>query len=97
MRKMMAAFAAVSVIGAVSGTAELVLHGFPFFILRANGAGAGETGPREPANPVLPKKAGEVKCSVLHLACTLSAPGAHRQPGAHRRPATHHQSTTSKK
>lgn len=97
MRRMAAAFAVVSVIGAVSGTTELVLHGFPFFILRANGAGAGETGPREPANPELPKQAGEVQCSVLHLACTLSSPGADRQPGAHRRPATHHQPTTSKK
>jgi hypothetical protein len=97
MRKMVAALAAVSVIGVVSGTTELVMHGFPFFMLRANGAGAGESGPKEPANPVLPTKADEVKCSVLHLACTVSASGASRQPGAHRRSATHHQPTTGKK
>ncbi len=71
MRKMAFAIAAVSVIGAISGTTELALHGGPFFILRANGAGAGETGPKEPVNPELPKKAGEVQCSLLHLACTL--------------------------
>ena len=71
MRKMVFAIAAVSAIGAVAGTTELALHGGPFFALRANGAGAGETGPREPVNPVLPQKAGEVQCSLLHLACTL--------------------------
>jgi hypothetical protein len=71
MRKMALAIAAVSVIGAISGTTELALHGFPFFVLRANGAGAGETGPKEPVNPELPQKAGEVQCSLLHLACTL--------------------------
>jgi hypothetical protein len=97
MRKMAAAFAVVSLIGVVSGTTELVLHGLPFFILRANGAGAGETGPEEPANPELPKQAGEVQCSVLHLACTLASPDANRRPGAHRRPATHHQPTKSPK
>ena len=71
MRRMAFAIAAVSVIGAISGTTELALHGFPFFILRANGAGAGETGPKEPVNPELPQKTGEVQCSLLHLACTL--------------------------
>jgi len=71
MRKMAFAIAAVSVIGAISGTTELALHGGPFFMLRANGAGAGETGAREPVNPELPKKASEVQCSLLHLACTL--------------------------
>jgi hypothetical protein len=91
MRRMAAGFAVVSVIGAISGATELGLHGFPFFILRANGAGAGETGPKEPANPELPKKAGEVQCSVLSLACTLSTPSADHQS------ATHHQPTTSKK
>ena len=71
MRRMAFAIAAVSVIGAISGTTELALHGFPLFILRANGAGAGETGPKEPVNPELPQKTGEVQCSLLHLACTL--------------------------
>ena len=71
MRRMAFAIATVSAIGAIAGTTELALHGGPFFALRANGAGAGETGPREPVNPVLPQKAGEVQCSLLHLACTL--------------------------
>jgi hypothetical protein len=71
MRKMIFAIAAVSTIGAIAGTTELAMHGGPFFVLRANGAGAGETGPREPVNPVMPQKAGEVQCSLLHLACTL--------------------------
>jgi hypothetical protein len=30
------------------------MHGFRFFIFRANGAGASEIGPKEPVNPVLP-------------------------------------------
>jgi hypothetical protein len=30
------------------------MHGFQFFIFRANGAGASETGPTEPVNPELP-------------------------------------------
>ena len=53
-RRFAVAFAAVSLVGVVSGTAELALHGLPFFIFRANGAGASETGPTEPANPELP-------------------------------------------
>jgi hypothetical protein len=58
MQKMAVAFAAVSLIGAVSGTTELALHGFQFFIFRANGAGASEIGPKEPVNPVLPPAPG---------------------------------------
>jgi hypothetical protein len=58
MRKMVVAFVAVSLIGAVSGTSELALHGFRFFIFRANGAGASEIGQKEPANPVLPPAPG---------------------------------------
>ena len=54
MRRMAAAFAIVSVFGAAAGITELSLHGFQFFIFRANGAGASETGPTEPVNPVLP-------------------------------------------
>jgi hypothetical protein len=52
---MVAAFAIASVFGAGAGLTELALHGFPFFIFRANGAGASETGPTEPVNPVLPQ------------------------------------------
>jgi len=57
MRRFVAGFALVSVLSAASGFAELALHGFPFFIFRANGAGASETGPKEPVNPVLPSAA----------------------------------------
>jgi hypothetical protein len=74
MRKMVAAFAIASVLGAVAGTSELALHGFPFFIFRANGAGATETGPREPANPPRPGQ------HFPH--------GAHHRPAAHQQPAT---------
>jgi hypothetical protein len=96
MRRMVVAIAAVSAIGAIAGTSELALHGVPFFILRANGAGAGETGPKEPVNPEMPKQAGEVHCSVLHLACTLSTPSADNQPGAHHQSATPQPSTSKK-
>jgi hypothetical protein len=58
MRKMAVSFAAVSLIGAVAGTTELGMHGFRFFIFRANGAGASEIGPKEPVNPVLPPAPG---------------------------------------
>jgi hypothetical protein len=74
MKKMAAAFVVASLIGAVSGTTELMLHGFPFFIFRANGAGGTETGPREPANP---PKAGQ---SFL--------PSAHHGTAAHHTPTT---------
>lgn len=63
---MVAAFAVTSVIGAAAGAAELGLHGLPFFIFRANGAGASEVGPKEPVNPVLPN--------------THHQPTAHQQP-----------------
>ncbi|HYK29168.1 MAG TPA: hypothetical protein VEV61_14485 [Streptosporangiaceae bacterium] len=74
MKKMAAAFVVASLIGAVSGTTELMLHGYPFFIFRANGAGATETGPREPASP---PKAGQSFLS-----------GAHHRPAAHHSPTT---------
>jgi len=72
MRKMVAAFAIASVLGAVAGTSELALHGFPFFIFRANGAGASVTGQREPANP---PRAGQP-----------FPRGAHHRPAAHQQP-----------
>jgi hypothetical protein len=72
MRKMVAAFAIASVLGAVAGTSELALHGFPFFIFRANGAGASVTGPREPGNP---PRAGQP-----------FPQGAHHRPAAHQQP-----------
>jgi hypothetical protein len=69
MRKMVAAFAVASVLGAVAGTTELALHGLPFFIFRANGAGASEVGPREPANA---PRAGQP-----------FLPGVHHRPAPH--------------
>ncbi|HEY2640659.1 MAG TPA: hypothetical protein VGI66_12345 [Streptosporangiaceae bacterium] len=74
MRKFTAAFAVVSVLGALAGGAELALHGLPFFIFRANGAGASVTGPREPANP---PKTGQP-----------FPQGKHHRPAAHQQPTT---------
>ena len=54
MHKMLAAFIAVSVVGAVAGAAEVALHGFPFFVFRANGAGASLTGLKEDQGPGQP-------------------------------------------
>jgi hypothetical protein len=53
-RKMVALLAALATVGMASGAAELVLHGGPFFIFRANGAGATETGPVENQGPGQP-------------------------------------------
>jgi hypothetical protein len=53
-RKMVALLATLVTVGAVSGAAELVMHGGPFFIFRANGAGATETGPVENQGPGQP-------------------------------------------
>jgi hypothetical protein len=77
-RKFMAAFVVVSLIGAASGAAELKLHGLPFFIFRANGAGATETGPEEPASA---PKAGQPFNSGAK-----QQPTAHPTPGAHSKP-----------
>jgi hypothetical protein len=57
-RKMVALLAALATVGVVSGAAELVLHGGPFFIFRANGAGASETGPVENQGPGQPDSPG---------------------------------------
>ena len=57
-RKMVALLAALATVGVVSGAAELVLHGGPFFIFRANGAGASETGPVENQGPGQPDAPG---------------------------------------
>lgn len=57
-RKMVALLAALVTVGVVSGATELVLHGGPFFIFRANGAGATETGPVENQGPGQPDSPG---------------------------------------
>lgn len=57
-RKMVALLAALVTVGVVSGATELALHGGPFFIFRANGAGATETGPVEDQGPGQPDAPG---------------------------------------
>jgi hypothetical protein len=43
LRKMVIALVAVFLVGAVSGTTEIALHGFSFFLFRNTGAGAGNS------------------------------------------------------
>jgi hypothetical protein len=57
-RKMAAVLAVAVMVGLVSGGAELALHGGRFFIFRANGAGATETGPTENQGPGQPDAPG---------------------------------------
>jgi len=57
-RKMVALVAALATVGVVTGATELALHGGPFFIFRANGAGATETGPVENQGPGQPDAPG---------------------------------------
>jgi hypothetical protein len=61
MHKMVAAFVTVSVVGVVAGAAEIALHGFPFFVFRANGAGASLTGPKENQGPGQPDAPGATR------------------------------------
>jgi hypothetical protein len=57
-RKMTAALAVLALAGVVSGGAEVALHGLPFFVFRANGAGASVTGPDEDQGPGQPNAPG---------------------------------------
>ena len=50
-RKVTAALVALTLAGVATGATELVLHGPAFFIFRANGAGASQTGPEEDQGP----------------------------------------------
>jgi hypothetical protein len=70
MHKMAAAFVAVSVVGVVAGAAEIALHGFPFFVFRANGAGASLTGLKEDQGPGQPDAPG------AHRKAPVATPGA---------------------
>ena len=79
MHKMVAAFVAVSVVGVVAGSAEIALHGFPFFAFRANGAGASLTGLKEDQGPGQPDAPG------AHHKAPAATPGA---GGARRRHTT---------
>jgi hypothetical protein len=62
-RKMYAVLAVLVTAGAITGTAQVALHGGRFFIFRENGAGASETGltdtqfPGHPGAPAPPKHA----------------------------------------
>jgi hypothetical protein len=57
-RKVTAAFVALSVAGVATGVTELVLHGPAFFVFRANGAGASQTGLLEDQGPGQPNAPG---------------------------------------
>jgi hypothetical protein len=70
MHKMVAAFAAVFVVGVAAGSAEVALHGLPFFVFRANGAGASLTGPKEDQGPGQPGAPG------AHHQAPAATPGA---------------------
>jgi hypothetical protein len=57
-RKVTVAFVALSLAGAATGAAELALHGPAFFVFRANGAGASQTGLKENQGPGQPDAPG---------------------------------------
>jgi hypothetical protein len=79
MHKVVAAFVTLSVVGVVAGAAEMALHGFPFFVFRANGAGASLTGLKEDQGPGQPDAPG------AHHRAPAATPGATAkadQPGA---------------
>jgi hypothetical protein len=55
---MTAALVALTLAGVATGATELVLHGPAFFVFRANGAGASQTGPEEDQGPGQPNAPG---------------------------------------
>jgi hypothetical protein len=57
-RKVTVALAALTLAGVVTGATEVVLHGPAFFIFRANGSGASQTGPEEDQGPGQPNAPG---------------------------------------
>jgi hypothetical protein len=57
-RKVTVALVALTVAGVATGATELVLHGPAFFVFRANGAGASQTGPEEDQGPGQPNAPG---------------------------------------
>ena len=76
MRKMVAAFVLVFLIGTVTGVTEIALHGFAFFVFRANGAGASVTGPTEDQGPGQPDAPG-----AHHHPGTKPGSGPSTKPG----------------
>jgi hypothetical protein len=57
-RKVTAALVALTLAGIATGATEVVLHGPAFFVFRANGAGASQTGPEEDQGPGQPNAPG---------------------------------------
>jgi hypothetical protein len=57
-RKATAALVALTLAGVATGATELVLHGPAFFVFRANGAGASQTGLEEDQGPGQPNAPG---------------------------------------
>jgi len=57
-RKVTAALVALTLAGIATGATEVVLHGPAFFVFRANGAGASQTGPKEDQGPGQPNAPG---------------------------------------
>jgi hypothetical protein len=57
-RKVTATLVALTLAGVATGATELVLHGPAFFVFRANGAGASQTGPEEDQGPGQPNAPG---------------------------------------
>ena len=63
---MVALLAVMVTLGVASGATELALHGVPFFVFRANGAGASETGPVENQGPGQPDAPGAHHAPPAH-------------------------------
>jgi hypothetical protein len=83
-RKVTAAFVALSVAGVATGVTEVVLHGPAFFVFRANGAGASQTGLTEDQGPGQPNAPGAHHNAkvvpVKSNANQLPAKGKHVKP-----------------
>jgi hypothetical protein len=90
MHKMVAAFAAVCVLGVVAGSAEIALHGVPFFVFRANGAGASLTGPKEDQGP------GQPDAPRTHHKTPAATPSATAKAHGHGTKAKGHKSRAKK-
>lgn len=79
MRKVMASFVILFLIGIATGATELMLHGGPFFIFRSNGSGASVTGPEEDQGPGQPNAPG-----AHHGADVTKAPAKPAKKLSHR-------------
>ncbi len=83
---MVAAFVAVFVVGVLAGSAEIAMHGMPFFVFRANGAGASLTGPKEDQGPGQPDAPG------THHKAPAATPSATAKAHGHGAKAKGHKS-----